>query len=106
MELPDRHFFNHNFDIANNMTESEIESLLEAERPAFEELSYRRYLVKRQEGVMVLDTVDPVSIGGLCWRNSDGSYGVDGINAAWWGWRARAMWQILYAEGLKHAPDA
>jgi len=83
--------------------ERSIESLLEDERPTFEQFTYRRYLAERQSRTMVLDTAMPVSIQGLCWKNNDGSYGVERINHAWLGWKARAMYQILMTQATQPA---
>jgi len=63
------------------------------ERDAFEQAAHKRYLQLRGTGNVLLDTVEPMTREDLCWRAPNGSYGVDSINAAWWGWVARDVYQ-------------
>ena len=64
-------------------------------RTAFEEAAHKRYLQLRGTDSVLLDTPEPLTRAGLCWRAENGSYGVDSINAAWWGWVARDVHQRL-----------
>ena len=59
-------------------------------RAAFEPLVYQRYLAQRAAGRAEGDEVEVLTPEGVLWRTADGGYGVNLVNAAWWGYLAGA----------------
>lgn len=77
-----------------------IEALLEQERPVFEAVAYNNYLLQRGNGIVNDVQGEPHTPEQLMWREPDGSYGVRQFNAAWWAWKARAMYQHVYSASV------
>lgn len=65
------------------------------ERTQFERLAYQRYIFQRSNRTIPDDATDVLSQDELMWRQPDGTYGVLNMNAAWWGWQARAVVDLI-----------
>lgn len=58
-----------------------------AERDTFEEACVERFIEWRKLGNVAEDNGAPATRESLCWKTAQGDYGVEAINAAWWGWK-------------------
>lgn len=58
-----------------------------AERDTFEEACVERFIEWRKLGNVAEDNGAPATRESLCWKTAQGDYGVEALNAAWWGWR-------------------
>lgn len=61
------------------------------ERTAFENATWAYYQGLKTAGWEHADEGDPNSMAALFWRMPSGQYGVHQIQAAWMGWKMRAM---------------
>jgi hypothetical protein len=63
----------------------------QTERQQFEHVMYQRYLTKRASRQMRDQSREAMTQEALMGRLSDGTYRNPNMNAAWWGWQARAV---------------
>lgn len=57
----------------------------EQHRPVFEQRCHEHYLAERKRRNIPDDVDTPMAVEQLCWRHTDGRYGVHHINSAWAG---------------------
>lgn len=65
----------------------------EAQRPAFEDAIWNYYQTLKANGWSNPEEGDTSSREALFWRTPAGKYGVQQIEAAWWGWKLRGSGQ-------------
>lgn len=58
------------------------------DRDLFEDACVAQFARWREHGNSNNDNGCPVTRESLCWKHTDGSYGVNALNAAWWGWKS------------------
>lgn len=73
------------------------------ERRLFEDACYDYYLKRHAAGEVGTRDAGDGSREALFWRHLDGTYGVLMFNAAWFGWRERALLAAQLAELDKKA---
>lgn len=73
----------------------------EAQRPAFEDAIWTYYQTLKANGWAAPEEGDTSSREALFWRTPAGKYGVQQIEAAWWGWKLKAVREAMLLDWLE-----